>query len=48
MAEIEGVSCIPKTILYASNETRSALATCSIENKRDGKFSTDWLMGRKT
>ena len=41
MAEREGVSCIPKIILYASNETRSALATCRIENKREGKFSTE-------
>ena len=48
MAESEGVSSIPNTILYASNETRSALATCRIENKCEGKLSTDWLMGRKT
>ena len=48
MAESEGVDCIPKIILYASNETRSELATCRILNKCDGKLSTDWLMGRKT
>ena len=45
MAESEGVSRNPMAILYASNETRSALATCRIKNKRDGTFSTELLIG---